>query len=178
MGPPFVGVAVNVTDVPAQIVVAVAPILTLTGKLGLTVIVMLLLVAVVGAAQVALDIRTTVTTSPLARVAEVKVLLFIPAFTPFTFHWYDGVAPPFVGVAVKVTEVPEHIVLPGFAIILTEGTKTGFTVIVILLLVAGLPVAHGAALEVNITFTISPFASVAELKVALFVPAFTPFACH
>ena len=31
---------------------------------------------------------------------------------PLTFHWYEGVAPPFVGVAVKVTVVPEQT---GFA---------------------------------------------------------------
>ena len=35
--PPFVGVAVNVTDIPAQIVVALAEIETLAGKFGLTV---------------------------------------------------------------------------------------------------------------------------------------------
>ena len=35
----------------------------------------------------------------------------MPAFTPFTCHWYDGLAPPLVGVAVKVTVVPEQILL-------------------------------------------------------------------
>jgi hypothetical protein len=28
-----------------------------------------------------------------------------------TFHWYDGVVPPFVGVAVNVTAVPEQTLL-------------------------------------------------------------------
>ena len=37
--PPLVGVAVNVTEVPAHIVVAVAEIPTLTGSAGLTIIV-------------------------------------------------------------------------------------------------------------------------------------------
>ena len=82
------------------------------------------------------------------------------------------------GVAVKVTDVPEHIVLPGFAAILTDGTNTGLTVIVIVLLVAGLPVAHGVALEVKITFTMSPLARVDVVKVALFVPAFAPVTCQ
>jgi hypothetical protein len=44
--PPLVGVAVNVTLVPEQIVVADAPILTLAGKLGFTVILFVLLTVV------------------------------------------------------------------------------------------------------------------------------------
>jgi hypothetical protein len=47
---------------------------------------MLLLVAEEGDAQVALDVNTTVTTAPLVRVEVVNVLLFVPAFAPFTFH--------------------------------------------------------------------------------------------
>ena len=39
---------------------------------------------------------------------------------PLTFHWYEGVVPPFVGVAVKVTDVPEQT---GFA----EGEIEMFT---------------------------------------------------
>jgi hypothetical protein len=35
----------------------------------------------------------------------VKLAMLVPAFTPFTFHWYEGVSPPFVGVAVNVTGV-------------------------------------------------------------------------
>ncbi len=67
----------------------------------------------------------------------------VPTFTPFTCHWYAGVVPPLVGVAVYVTEVPEQT---GFA----EGamdTLTGnvvLTVIVTVLDVAGLPVAQDA----------------------------------
>jgi hypothetical protein len=41
-----------------------------------------------------------------------------------------------VGVAVNVTLIPAQMVLPGFAVILTEGTTTGFTVMVIALEVA------------------------------------------
>jgi hypothetical protein len=37
--------------------------------------------------HVALEVITTVTTSPFARVAEVKDGLLVPAFTPFTCHW-------------------------------------------------------------------------------------------
>ena len=68
--PPLSGVAVNVTVVPEQIVVAEAAMFTdgVTGEV--TVIVIALEVAVVGLTQVAEDVITTVTTS----------LLAIPAF--------------------------------------------------------------------------------------------------
>ena len=53
----------------------------------------------------------------------------------------------------------------------------GLTVIGILLLVAVVGVAQGA-FEVNITLIISPFTRDEVVKVALLVPAFTPFTCH
>jgi hypothetical protein len=52
--------------------------------------------------------------------------------------------PPFVGVAVKVTDVPAQMVPEGDAAILTLAGSNGSTVIVIVLDVAGLPVAHDA----------------------------------
>lgn len=69
--PPFVGVAVKVTDVLAQITVALADILTAGVSIGLTVIVTLLLVAFAGVAQVALLVSTQVTTSVLFNVVLV-----------------------------------------------------------------------------------------------------------
>lgn len=69
--PPFVGVAVKVTDVLAQITVALADILTAGVSIGLTVIVTLLLVAFAGVAQVALLVSTQVTTSVLFSVVLV-----------------------------------------------------------------------------------------------------------
>jgi len=85
--PPFVGIAVNVTLVPEQIApTGTAAILTLTGKFGFTVIVIPALVAVVGLAQVAFDVNIQVTIWPFAKVAFVYVVLFVPAFTPFTCH--------------------------------------------------------------------------------------------
>ena len=72
--PPFVGVAVNVTLVPAQIVVSDAATLTDAGKFGLTVIVMPVDVAGEPVKQgLALDVITTVTTSLLASVEVVYV---------------------------------------------------------------------------------------------------------
>ena len=62
---------------------------------------------------------------------------------PALNHWYVGV-PPLVGVAVKVTEVPAQIAPNGEADILTLAANNGFTVIVIVLEVAGLPVAQVA----------------------------------
>ena len=67
-----------------------------------------------------------------------------------------------VGVAVKVTLVPAQIVLPGAAAMVTLTGKFGFTVIVIVFDVAGLPVAQ-VALDVNCTLIASPFTSVDEV---------------
>ena len=65
--PPLVGVGVNVTDVPAQIVVAEALMVTDGVTFGFTTIVMLLDVAVVGETQAAVDVITQVTTSPFTK---------------------------------------------------------------------------------------------------------------
>ena len=67
----MVGVAVKVTLVPAQIVVADAEILTLTGRFGFTVMVTVLDVAGLPVAQVALDVNTQVTTSLFTREEDV-----------------------------------------------------------------------------------------------------------
>jgi hypothetical protein len=171
------GVAVNVTDVPAHIVpVGLATIVTPGVTLALTVMVTGALVAVGEAVQVALEVITTVTTSPFVRVVEVKVGLSVPVFTPLTLHWYDGAAPPFVGVAVKVTLAPEQIEV-WLATTDTDGVTLAFTDIVTGALVAVGEVVH-AALEVITTVTTSPFVSVVEVKVGLFVPAFAPLTCH
>lgn len=165
------------TDAPAQMVVAVAAILTVTGRFGFTVMVMKLLVAGLPVAQVAFEVICTVTTSLLARAVVVNALLFMPALLPFIFHWYAGVAPPLVGVAVKVTEPPEHIVVVDAAMLTLAG-RFGFTVMVTVLLVAGLPVAHGATEEVITTVTASALTNVVVVNVLLLVPAFTPFTFH
>ena len=102
----------------------------------------------------AFDVSTTVNTSPLAKVVLLNVLLFVPALVPFTFHWYEGVPPPFVGVAVNVTFTPAHIVVELAAAVTLTG-KFGFTVIVIPVLVAGLPVAQ-VAFEISTIVTTSP----------------------
>ena len=77
----------------------------------------------------------------------------VPALVPLTFHWYAGVVPPLVGVAVKVTDVPAQT---GFAPAATD-TLTGdggLTVMVTVFDVAGLPVMQ-VRFEVNTQVTAS-----------------------
>jgi hypothetical protein len=85
--PPFVGVAVNVTASPAQIVAPVEVMLTEAGTAAETIMVMVLDVAVVGDAHVALDVMITVTRSPFTRLEDVKVdEVAPPTLIPFICH--------------------------------------------------------------------------------------------
>ena len=63
--PPLVGVAVNVTEVPAQTGLAEAATDTLTGRLGFTVMVTVFEVAGLPVGQVVLEVRTQVIRSLL-----------------------------------------------------------------------------------------------------------------
>ena len=69
-----------------------------------------------------------------------KIDEFVPALIPLTFHWYDG-APPFIGVALKVTDDPGQNGLE-VAVMLTPAGKLVFSTIVIMMLDAGLPDVH------------------------------------
>ena len=84
--PPLVGVAVNVTLVPAQMVFVVEVMLAAGVKLFTTVIVIVLLFAVVVVAQLALLVIVQDTISPLTRPAAVYVEELVPTFPPFYFH--------------------------------------------------------------------------------------------
>ena len=85
--PPFVGVAVNVTFVPAQIVFPGFALMLTDGVTpDVTIIVIPVDVAVVGLAQASDEVITTVTTSPLANALFEYVLLFVPTLLPFSFH--------------------------------------------------------------------------------------------
>jgi hypothetical protein len=80
-----------------------------------------------------------------------------------------------IGVAVKVTLVPEQIVLPGFADILTLAVTFVFTIIVIAFDVAGLPVTQ-FALDVITHVITFPFNKEEVVYVVLLVPTFVdPF---
>ena len=64
----MVGVAVKVTEVPSQMGLILATMLTLTGRFGFTVMVMAFDVAGFPVVQVSLEVRMQVTTSPSAGV--------------------------------------------------------------------------------------------------------------
>ena len=80
------------------------------------------------------------------------------------------------GVAVKVTELPAHIVV-ALALTLTVGVVEGDTTIVTAFEVAAAGEAQ-AAFEVITTVTTSPFTNDVEVKVAELVPALLPFTFH
>ena len=80
-----------------------------------------------------------------------------------------------VGAAVNVTLFPEQIEVDE-ALIETDGV-TELVVMAMTLLVA-VGVVVQAALDVIITLTWSPLASVLEVNVGELLPAFAPFICH
>lgn len=79
-------VEVKVIELPAQILEPVDEILTEAETFVETVMVIELDVAGEPAAQTALEVITTLTTSPLFKRDEVNVTELLPAFVPFTFH--------------------------------------------------------------------------------------------
>ena len=82
----MVGTAVKVVDVLGQIEVVGVLMLIEGVTAELMVMVMAFEVAVVGDAQVAVDVMTQVTTDPVARVLVANVALLVPALVPLTFH--------------------------------------------------------------------------------------------
>jgi hypothetical protein len=81
-----------------------------------------------------------------------------------------------VGVAVKVTELPEHTVVVG-VVMLTDGVTDGLTVIVIDADVAVVGEAH-AAVDVMTQVTTAPLVRVVVVYVALLVPTLVPLTFH
>ena len=85
--PPLTDVAVKVTELPEQIEVELAAILT-DGVTVVVTIVIKLLVAVTGLAQGSLEAMITVTTSLLLSVVVVNVEPVSPVTSiPLTCHW-------------------------------------------------------------------------------------------
>ena len=80
-----------------------------------------------------------------------------------------------MGVAVKITLVPAQIEVDE-ALIETDAV-TAFVETVMTLLVT-FAVEVQLAFDVMITLTWSPLASVLDVNVAAFVPAFNPLICH
>ena len=81
-----------------------------------------------------------------------------------------GVAPPLIGVAVKVTLAPaQEGLLPVVSAMVIAGVTDEATVIVIPELVAVVGLAH-VAFDVSTHVIICPFVKVAVVNVLLFVP--------
>ena len=91
--------------------------------------VIVLLVTTGRMAQAALLVSITETTSPAFSVLLEKVLLLVPTFVPFTFHWKIGLEPSFIVVAVNtiVSSLQTEVEL---AVMLTSGSTSGFTTMV------------------------------------------------
>jgi hypothetical protein len=106
--PPLVGVALKVTEVPEQIGLAEATMLTEGATEGITLTRIGAEVAGLLLVQFSVDNILTVITSLFNKVLEINVLPVATALVPpLIYHAYDGV-PPFIGVAVNVTSVPEQ----------------------------------------------------------------------
>ena len=97
-----------------------------------------------------------------------------PTLAPFTFHWYEGAAPPFVTEPLNIVVVPAQIAVePVTAIV-------GVTLVLIIAVTAfevAVVVLAQAAFEVKIAVTMSLFNKVELVNVAP-VAAFTPFTFH
>lgn len=91
---------------------------------------------------------------------EANVVLFVPTFDPFTFHWNVGLTPPLEGVAVNVTLAPAQIFVLDAAME-TDGLALLFTVILIAL-EAALVVAAQALITLILQVTTSPLLNVLE----------------
>jgi hypothetical protein len=81
-----------------------------------------------------------------------------------------------VGVAVNVTELPEHTVSAAVEI-LTDGATVGLTVMARELDIADAGDAQ-VAVDVIVHVTAAPLVSVVVVNVALLVPALAPFTFH
>jgi hypothetical protein len=114
------GVAINVTELPAQKGFDDDIMDTVTSRFGLTVIRYWMLDAGLLDVHCSDEVRIHVTRSPLTGIYE-YVGLFVPATVPLTFHWYDGVAPPLIGYAVNVTDVPEQTGFTSGEIVILTG---------------------------------------------------------
>ena len=110
--PPLVGVAAKVTATPWHILFCEAAIATEAFTDGNICMLNLLELTTTVPAQALVTVTVQLTVSLAVNVLTVNALLLLPAFTPFTFHWYTGLMPPLTGVAVNMFSTPRHTVLP------------------------------------------------------------------
>jgi hypothetical protein len=115
----------NILAEPSHNDVVEAAMLT-DGVTGSSSIVIVLLETCEIVVHCALDVKVTETTSPDLSVLLVKVVLFVPTFTPFTFHWKIGLLPSFIAVAVNVIDSPlqTEVVVD---VMKTSGSNSGLT---------------------------------------------------
>jgi len=109
----------------------VVPVIDAVGR-AFTVIVIVFDKAGLPVGQVVLELSCTRTTSLVARLAVVNVAPVTPLTgLPFTNQVYCGLAPPLVGVAVKVTGDPrQRVLFNALEEMLTLTGSRGFTVTV------------------------------------------------
>ena len=169
----------NITLVPEHIAPeGLADMLTPACNKALTDITILLEIAGEPVEQLLFDVITQETTSLFNRNEDVNELFVSPEiFIPLSCHWKAGLLPPFIGLAVNATLVPEHIAPVGFATILTLTGNTLFTFIVIEFDIAGEPAAH-VAFDDNIQVTTSLLFSNDDENELPPVPVFIPFTFH
>ena len=121
-------IALNVMSVPAQTgPVADEVILTDVDIGGSTENTAWFDVAVGLVTHTALLVNIQVMMSPLFKLLLVNCWLPVPVFCPFTIHWYKGLAPPLVMVAVNATGFPrQSSAVEGETV--TVGVTAAFTV--------------------------------------------------
>ena len=88
------------TEDPEQTGFAEAATETPTGNSGFTVMVTVFDVAGLPVGQVALEVKTHAMVFPEAGTKAYVTFVAPGTSIPLTFHWYAGVVPPLVGVAV------------------------------------------------------------------------------
>lgn len=163
-GPPLTGVAVNVTFCPGHIEPAgFCTILTEGTTFGCTDTVIGALGPVLGGVvHIELLYKITLTISPLTSVEVVNVLLVVnpPCGMVLTVHWYCGLVPPLVGVAVNVAGLPAHMGEGDVCCSNTAGGTIGWIFNVIGFEVTSVGDAHGSD---DIIFSVTTYPSLNEL---------------
>jgi hypothetical protein len=156
--PPFKAEAVKVMAFPAHTVSGFTKIFTDTDNAETTDMVIEFEAAGLLVEHMSDDVMIQVTTSPLPTDVAIKADEFVPAMIPFNCHWYTGLLPPLMGVAVNVTLSPEQMLFPGLAEIFIPAGINEFTAIVIAFEIAGEPVTQFIFAVIS-QVMISPFAS-------------------
>jgi len=90
--------------------------------------------------QLRLEVRMHRTLSLFAGL-YINVGALLPLLMPLTFHWYIGIAPPFMAVAIKVTADPGQNGFEDAAIVIPAG-RLAFTTMVTGFDNAGFPDVH------------------------------------